>query len=66
MEGFQWEKTKPIWARGLADHTSAPNFFRIFPKFPHKSLNSFLPLNLEILKENIEKGKSYSRDNYTI
>jgi hypothetical protein len=27
-------------------------------QFRHKSLNSFLPLNLEIWKENFEKGKS--------
>jgi hypothetical protein len=41
MEGFQREKTKPILG--------------FSPKFRHKSFNSFLPLNLEIWKENFEK-----------
>jgi hypothetical protein len=31
------------------------NFWDFFPKFPSKSLNSLLPLILEIWKENLEK-----------
>jgi hypothetical protein len=36
------------------------------PKFPYKSLNSLLPLILEIWKENFWKGKSYTKDNNAI
>jgi hypothetical protein len=32
-----------------------PKNYGIFPKFPSKSLNSLLPLILEIWKENFEK-----------
>jgi hypothetical protein len=65
-KGFQQEKTEPICAHGLAGQPRSlagwphfgPKNSGIFPKFSHKSLNSFIPLNLEIWKENFENGKS--------
>jgi hypothetical protein len=66
MGRMQWEKMSQKGPRGRpggqevwpASHTLPPKFLGFFPKFPHKLLNSFLPLNLEIRKENFEKGKS--------
>jgi hypothetical protein len=54
-KGFQREQTEPIWARGPVGQprsVAGRPILGFFPKFPHKSLNSFLPLNLEIWKEN--------------
>jgi hypothetical protein len=37
-----------------AGHTLSPKILGFFTKFPYKSLNSLLPLILEIWKENLE------------
>jgi hypothetical protein len=42
-----------VWPAG---HTLPPKILGFYPNFPYKSLNSFLPLNLEIRKESFEKG----------
>jgi hypothetical protein len=39
----------------LVGHTLTPKTLGFSPKFPSKSLNSLLPLILEIWKENFEK-----------
>jgi hypothetical protein len=43
-----------------------PKILNFHPKFPYKSLNSPLPLILEIWTELFWKGKSYTKDNYAI
>jgi hypothetical protein len=63
MSRMQREKIESKRAQGQAERprsvVSWPHFVpknsRIFPKFPCKSLNSLLPLILEIWKENLEK-----------
>jgi hypothetical protein len=50
----------------LAGHTLPPKILNFCPKFPYKSLNSLLHLILEIWKEKLWKGKSYTKGNYAI
>jgi hypothetical protein len=53
---MQQEKTELKRAQGQAGQPHfVPKNSGIFPKFPCKSLNSLLPLILEIWKENLEK-----------
>jgi hypothetical protein len=60
---MQREKTESKRAQGQAGRLRsvagrthfAPKYSGIFPKFTCKSLNSLLPLILEIWKENLEK-----------
>jgi hypothetical protein len=52
-----------LWSAG---HTLPQKILIFCPKFPYKSLNSVLPLILEIWKENFWKQKSYTKDNYAI
>jgi hypothetical protein len=42
-----------VW---LAGHTLPPEILSCCPKSPYKSLNSLVPLILEIWKENFKKG----------
>jgi hypothetical protein len=63
MSRMQRERTELERAQGHAERARGvagrPHFVPknsgIFPKFPCKSLNSLLPLILEIWKENLEK-----------
>jgi uncharacterized protein YyaL (SSP411 family) len=52
------------WPRSVAirPHFVPKNYGIFFPKFPFKSLNSLLPLILEIWKENLEK-KTLEKEN---
>jgi hypothetical protein len=66
MGRMQGEKAESNWAQGQTKRPGGvagrphitPEILSFCPKFPYKSLNSLLPLILEIWKENFEKGNS--------
>jgi hypothetical protein len=78
MSRMQWEKTESKRAQGRAGRPRSvagrPHFVpknsEIFSKFTWKSLISFLPLILEIRKDNVEKKilkkRNPNLDNYAI